>query len=212
VAALVAALDGDPRAGAAAAQLLDPDGNPRPTAWRLPGVGTALAGALFLHRRLTVQSAGTVGWAQSSAMLVRRAAAEQVGYLDPRFFVYSDETDFCKRLGDAGWTTLLVPEARAIHHEQLASDLAAASRRIVEFHRNRDAYMRKHHSRAAALAVRVLTAWAYLLRAAAALVLPEHEPRRHLLHARQALLPARGEGIREAAENYNRMRNAFRNA
>ena len=33
--------------------------------------------------------------------------------------------------------------------------------RIVEFHRNRDLYMRKHHGAAAALAVRVLTAWSY---------------------------------------------------
>ncbi|MEA2397615.1 MAG: hypothetical protein QOK25_1171, partial [Thermoleophilaceae bacterium] len=116
-AALVDALERDPRAGAAAAQLLDPDGRPQPTAWRLPGVGTALVGALFLHRWLTVQGAGVVGWAQSSAMLVRRAAAEDVGFLDPQFFVYSDETDFCKRLGDAGWHTLLVPAARAIHRE-----------------------------------------------------------------------------------------------
>jgi GT2 family glycosyltransferase len=208
VTALVRALDGDPRAGAAAAQLLDPDGNPRPTAWRLPGVGSALAGALFLHRVLTVQGGGIVGWAQSSAMLVRRGAAQEVGYLDPEFFVYSDETDFCKRLGDAGWHTLLVPEARAIHREQLATDTAAAARRIVEFHRNRDRYMRKHHSPAAAAAVRVLAAWTYAARALAALALPGHDPRRYLLHARQALAPARGEGIREAAENYNRMRGA----
>ena len=137
-------------------------------------------------------------------MLVRREAAAQVGYLDPRFFVYSDETDFCKRLGDAGWRILLVPEARAIHREQLATDRAAAERRIVEFHRNRDLYMRKHHSRPAAALVRVLTAWPYLLRALAALVLPGHDARRYLLHARQALRPGRGEGIREAAEELNR--------
>jgi N-acetylglucosaminyl-diphospho-decaprenol L-rhamnosyltransferase len=204
-AALVDALEGDPRAGAAAAQLLDPDGRPQPTAWRLPGVGTALVGALFLHRWLTVQGAGVVGWAQSSAMLVRRAAAEDVGFLDPQFFVYSDETDFCKRLGDAGWHTLLVPAARAIHREQLSTDRAAAERRIVEFHRNRDRYMRKHHGPAAALAVRVLTAWAYLVRAVAGAALPGHDARRYLMHVRQALCPARGEGIREAAENYNRM-------
>ncbi len=113
-------------------------------------------------------------------------------------------------IGDAhaGWRTLLVPAARAIHHEQLATDPAAGERRIVEFHRNRDRYMRKHHSRAAAAAVRALTAWAYLLRAFAALLLPSHEPKRYLLHARRALRPARGEGIREAAENYNRMRAA----
>ena len=202
-AALLAALEADPRAAAAAAQLLDPDGRPQPCAWRLPSVWTALAGAVFLHRRLTVQWGGEVGWAQSSAMLVRRAAAAEVGYLDPAFFVYSDETDFEKRLRDAGWRILLVPEARAIHHEQLATDLAAAERRIVEFHRNRDRYVRKHHGPVAAAAVRVLTAWPYLLRALAALVLPGHDSRRYLLHARQALRPGRGEGIREAAEAHN---------
>ncbi|MBV9213421.1 MAG: glycosyltransferase family 2 protein, partial [Actinobacteria bacterium] len=205
-AALVEALDRNPRAGAAAAQLLDPEGRPQPCAWRLPGVGAALAGAMFMHRRLTVLHGGVVGWAQSSAMLVRRGAAREVGYLDPQFFVYSDETDFCKRLGDAGWQTLLVPEARAVHREQLATDRAAAERRIVEFHRNRDRYMRKHHSRAAAFAVRALTAWAYLARAGAALFLPGHAPSRYLLHARQALMPGRGDGVREAADRYNRAR------
>jgi GT2 family glycosyltransferase len=207
-AALLEALRADPQAGAAAAQLLNPAGRPQPTAWRLPGIGTAAAGALFLHRRLTVQWGGEVGWAQSSAMLVRRAAAEQVGFLDPRFFVYSDETDFCKRLGDAGWRTLLVPEARAIHHEQLSNDFASWERRIVEFHRNRHRYMLKHHTRATAWLVRLLTTWTYLCRAVAAAVLPGYDSRRYLLHARQALLPWRGEGVREAAENYNRMRAA----
>ncbi|HKP92241.1 MAG TPA: glycosyltransferase family 2 protein [Thermoleophilaceae bacterium] len=204
--ALLDALEADPGAAAAAAQLLDPSGKPQPTAWRLPGVGTAVVGALFLHRRLTVQWGGAVGWAQSSAMLVRREAAERVGFLDPRFFVYSDETDFCKRLGDAGWRILLVPEARATHHEQLSSDFASAERRIVEFHRNRHRYMLKHHSRATAWVVRLLTSWTYLCRAAVALVLPGYDPRRYLLHARQALRPWSGEGIRESAENYNRMR------
>ncbi|MGH2961429.1 MAG: glycosyltransferase family 2 protein, partial [Solirubrobacterales bacterium] len=98
-------------------------------------------------------------------MLVRREAAEAVGFLDPRFFIYSDETDFCKRLGDAGWRILYVPAARAVHHDQLSTDPVARARRTVEFHRNRDLYMRKHHSRGAALAVRALTAWFYLVRA-----------------------------------------------
>jgi GT2 family glycosyltransferase len=185
--ALLAALEGDPAAAVAGARLLDPEGLPQASAWRFAGWRTVVAGALFLHRRLTVQRSGAVGWAQSSAMLVRRAAAEQVGYLDPRFFVYSDETDFCKRLGDAGWRILLVPEARAIHYEQLSSDFASAERRIVEFHRNRHRYMLKHHSRRTAWAVRLLTAWTYLCRAAAAVVLPGYDPRRYLLHARQAL-------------------------
>jgi glycosyltransferase involved in cell wall biosynthesis len=113
VEALVAALDADPRAAAATPQLLDSGGEPVPCAWRFPGVGTALAGALFLHRLFTVQSKGSttrlVDWAQSSALLVRREAAAEVGYMDPAFFVYYDECDFAKRLAEGGWHSLFVP-------------------------------------------------------------------------------------------------------
>jgi N-acetylglucosaminyl-diphospho-decaprenol L-rhamnosyltransferase len=209
-AALIEALRADPRAAIAAAQLLDPQGRAQPTAWRLPGVTTALAQATFTHKRFVVEDGGIVGWAQSSAMLVRGEAARQVGYLDPDFFVYSDETDFQKRLNDAGWHALLVPEAKAIHHEQLSTDLSAASRRIVEFHRNRDRYMRKHHGPVAALVVRVLTAWSYAVRALIATALPGHDAARYRLHAVQALLPRRGQGIREAAADYNRLRDSRR--
>ena len=198
---LIDALERHPRAAIAAAQLLNPSKEPQPTAWRAPGVATALAQATFLHQKFVVQQGPEVDWAQSSAMLVRREAAEQVGYFDPDFFVYSDETDFCKRLKDAGQEILLVPEAQAIHHEQLST---GATRRIVEFHRNRDLYMRKHHGRAQAAIVRVLTAWAYAARALAAAILPGHDAARYRLHAAQALFPSRGEGIREAAEEYNR--------
>jgi N-acetylglucosaminyl-diphospho-decaprenol L-rhamnosyltransferase len=208
VPALIGALRSDRQAAVAGAQLLSPDGSPVPCAWRLPSARTALAGALFLHRRYTVESGGDatrpVGWVQSSAMLVRRQAALEVSGFDPNFFVYSDETDFCKRLSDAGWRILHVPSARAIHHDQMAQDAAGADRRIVEYHRNRDLYLRKHLGRTRAFLLRPLLAWPYLLRALAALVLPGHSPRRYWLHARQALMPGGGEGIREAAEAYNR--------
>jgi N-acetylglucosaminyl-diphospho-decaprenol L-rhamnosyltransferase len=208
VPALIGALRSDRQAAVAGAQLLSPDGRPVPCAWRLPSVETAVAGALFLHRRLTVESGGggirPVGWVQSSAMLVRREAALQIGGFDTDFFVYSDETDFCKRLTDAGWRILYVPPARAVHHDQMAQDAAGAARRIVEYHRGRDRYLRKHLGPTRAALLRPLLAWPYLLRAIAALVLPGHPARRYWLHARQALLPGRGEGIREAAEAYNR--------
>jgi N-acetylglucosaminyl-diphospho-decaprenol L-rhamnosyltransferase len=202
--ALLDALDADPRAAAAGAQLLDSEGDPVPCAWRFPGVGTAAVGALFLHRWLTVQSRGgrtrRVDWAQSSALMVRREAAAEIGYMDPGFFVYYDECDFCKRLDDAGWRTLFVPGAEAVHHDQLSTDLTAGLPRIVEFHRNRDLYMRKHGTRAGALAVRVLTAWAYAVRAAVAAVVPGRPAGVYRAHARQALFPGRGQSLRQRAE------------
>jgi N-acetylglucosaminyl-diphospho-decaprenol L-rhamnosyltransferase len=210
VEALVGAMRSNATAGAAGARLLDPSGRPQPCAWRLPGLGTAIASALFIHRWAVVESGGDhtreVGWVQSAAMIVRRAAAEEVAYLDPAFFVYSDETDFCKRLTDAGWRILHVPAAEVVHHEQLASDESARERRVVEFHRGRDRYMRKHHGTGVALAVRLLAAWAYGIRALAALVLPGHDASLYRLHARQALFPGRGEGLREAAAAYNSAR------
>ena len=206
--ALLDALESDPRAAAATAQHLTSEGEPKACAWRLPGVGPALAVALGVQGPLVVQSRGDsvreVGWAQSSALMVRREAAERVDFFDPEFFVYSDETDFCKRLRDAGWRILYVPEARAIHHDQLGTDPQSMQRRIVEFHRGRDLYMRKHHSLPSRAAARLLWTWAYAIRALAALALPGHEPLRYLIHAAQELRPDRGEGIREAAEAYNR--------
>jgi GT2 family glycosyltransferase len=201
--ALLDALRHDPQAAAAGAQLLAPDGTPQPCAWALPSVSTALAFALFLHRLGTVQSSGNavreVGWIQSSALLVRREAAARIGWFDPDFFVYSDETDFQKRLHDAGWRVLYVPQARAIHHEQLSTDVAASARRITEFHRGRERYMRKHHGLLQALAVRVITALGYAVRA----LIPGNNTRRMALHASRALMPGRGEGMREAAARFN---------
>ena len=205
VEALLEVMEREPKAAAATPQLLDSDGKPVPCAWRFPGVGTALAGAFFLHRWLTVESQGrevrSVDWAQSSALMVRRDAAAAVGYMDPEFFVYYDECDFARRLRDAGWHSLYVPGAEAVHHDQLSTDLAKGLPRIVEFHRNRDLYIRKHHGRGAALAVRVLTAWSYAARAIAASLLPKQPAPVYWAHAHQALFPGRGESLRDRATN-----------
>ena len=208
VQALLGALEADHGAAVAGAQLLTSGGEPTACAWRLPDILWALAAAVFLQDPVAVQSTGArvreVGWVQSSAMLVRREAAEQVGWLDGDFFVYSDETDFCKRLRDAGWRILFAPAARAVHHDQLGTDAASMRRRIVEFHRNRDLYFRKHGLMLTRLVWKTCWTWAYLARAAAAVLVPGRDARRYLLHARQELFPGRGEGIRDAAEAHNR--------
>ena len=101
--ALVDALEADPAAAVAGRAAADE----RRRAHRLRvaparrGLGAG-RGRCSRHRPYAVQSRGArvraVGWVQSSAMLVRREAAAGVGWLDPGFFVYSDETDFCRRL------------------------------------------------------------------------------------------------------------------
>lgn len=204
VAALFEAIEASLEAGAAGAQLLDSNGEPYACAWRFPGVRTAFMGGLFLHKRYTVQSGGKetieVDWAQSSALMVRREAAERVSWMDPEFFIYYDECDFCKRLDEAGFKTLYVPSALAVHHNQLSTDLTSGLPRIVEFHRNRDLYMRKHGNPVSAFAVRVLTAWTYAMRTLAAVFMRSAPTGIYRAHTKQALFPYSGESIRDRAE------------
>lgn len=47
--------------------------------------------------------------------MVRRAVIDQVGMLDPRFFYYWEETEWCLRAARAGWRIVHVPEARLWH-------------------------------------------------------------------------------------------------
>jgi GT2 family glycosyltransferase len=207
--ALYEALDADPRAGAAGATLLSPDGSPQASAWRFPRPRSALLTALWLHRRFVVQSRGEevreVDWVQSAALLVRSEAAAAIGYFDSAFYVFSDEIDFCKRLRDAGWHVLYVPQARAVHHDVLP-DGTLPQHWIVELARNRDRYMRKHHSPATARVVRWLTAFGYATRALGALAVSGRDARRYARQARAALFPGRGEGLSEQAADLNRGR------
>lgn len=207
--AMVSALAADAKAGAVGGVLLRPSGESQPSAWAFPSVRGALLAAVG-RPNAVVQSGGNhvreVDWAQSAALLVRVAAARQIGGFDREFFVYSDEVDFQKRLSEAGWKVLWSPHAVVVHHEQLSTDLERARRRIVEFHRGRDRYLRKHAATPARLAITALTAGTYLARAAAALVLPGHDARRYLLHAGAAARPGRGEGLAEAAAAFNAAR------
>jgi GT2 family glycosyltransferase len=206
VAALVDAIESGERVAVAGGQLVYPDGSASPCAWRLPGVGAALAQLLFLGGLLVTQSRGDavreVGWVQSAAMLVRREAVLGVGGYDEAFFLYSDETDLEKRLRDSGFAVVYVPQAVVVHHEQLSS--AGDKRRIVQFHRGRDRYMRKHHSALAVHLARWLWSLAYVVRAVIACFRPGISPGAYLDHARQSLRPEVGEGVEEAAAAFNR--------
>ena len=59
--------------------------------------------------------------------------------------------------------------------------------------------MRKHHGADGALAVRVLTAWSYAVRALVATVLPDQPARVYRAHARQALFPT-GRKLRDVRD------------
>jgi hypothetical protein len=60
------------------------------------------------------------------AMLVGRSVLDEVGLLDPGFFMYYEEVDWCLRARAVGYRNLFVPRAKVWHRKpQLRSDRAA---------------------------------------------------------------------------------------
>jgi N-acetylglucosaminyl-diphospho-decaprenol L-rhamnosyltransferase len=48
--------------------------------------------------------------------MLRREVLARIGLLDERYGMYSEEIDLARQLAADGWTTLLAPAARVIHH------------------------------------------------------------------------------------------------
>ena len=74
-------------------------------------------------------------------MLARREALESAGFLDERFFIYSEETDLCLRIKGAGWEIRTFPYMTILHHAgkagfnpRMASQEAYARRQYLSKH------------------------------------------------------------------------------
>lgn len=70
------------------------------------------------------------------AIMFRREVAERIGLLDPRFFLYYEETDWCARAKEAGFRMLYVPEAK-VYHKVSATMGRNSAEMIYYFVRNR---------------------------------------------------------------------------
>lgn len=71
--------------------------------------------ALFEMHDVTDHQPYTVPWVIGSAMFVRRAAINEIGGMDARFFMYMEDADWCRRLWDAGWKVVYHPGCSIFH-------------------------------------------------------------------------------------------------
>ncbi len=77
------------------------------------------------------------------AFFVSRAVFSDVGLLDPRFFLYWEESDFCFRARKQGWKSYSIPTAKVWHHVS-ASFVGGKPHSTYFFHRNRLLWLEKH--------------------------------------------------------------------
>jgi GT2 family glycosyltransferase len=119
-------------------------------------IASFLPGRIYglLDRRAPTASLGptaepvAVDYVEGAFMLCRAEALRSVGGFDERFFLYHEEEDLCRRLGEAGWQTLLVPRAVAAHSQGTSSEGVAAGAMCAFRLHSLYWYHRRYHSRA----------------------------------------------------------------
>ncbi len=140
LAELVRAMDARPEVGLASVVQRGPDGRLQPSIRRYPSPARDLGEALFAAhwpvlttlqeletRAERYEREGPVDWLVGAFLIARREAIDVVGRLDDRFFLYSEEIDWCYRFRRAGWEVRHLPVMAVTHHSGLRhrSDLMA---------------------------------------------------------------------------------------
>ncbi len=154
---LIAFLDGNPAAGCATPQLVDPDGSLQNSFDNVPSLASELLNKWMLRmalpRRYPSKRSSFTGPVEVEApigacLAVKAEAVAKTGGFDERFFFFLEETDLCLRIRQAGWSCWLLPNLEVVHGKG-KSKAARPCRAWIEYYRSNYAFFRKHRGTAA---------------------------------------------------------------
>ena len=158
LAALVQWMAGRPQAGAVAPRLVYPDGrlqrscrsfpSPDTVWWEVLGLSRLLPRSrTFGKYKMTWWDYGAdrqVDQPMASALLLRKAALDQVGLFDEGFPMFFNDVDLCRRLVDRGWEVWYTPTVTMTHHHGGSTRLVRREM-IAESGRSFRRYYEKHY-------------------------------------------------------------------
>ncbi|HEY0822299.1 MAG TPA: glycosyltransferase family 2 protein [Ramlibacter sp.] len=163
IATSVRYMEAHPRCGILGVRLTGDDGGLQPSRRSFPTPVTTFLRRTGLERAVSVRGArhdieedhareAECDWVPGCYYLVRRAVLDDIGLFDPRFFLYFEEVDHCRRARDAGWTVTYLPSTSVVHvGGESARSVAGLSawRQVSALQVESEVlYMRKHFGRA----------------------------------------------------------------
>ncbi|MFH1111645.1 MAG: glycosyltransferase family 2 protein [Patescibacteria group bacterium] len=132
---LISFMQAHAKVGLAAPKLVNPDGNVQmsafifPTFWLpifrrtplgyWPWAKTKIEHYLMMN--WNHQKNSPVDWLLGACLIARREAIEQVGLLDEQYFLYVEDTDWCRRFWEKNWQVYYVAEVSMVHYHQRQS-------------------------------------------------------------------------------------------
>lgn len=157
---LVDFMQAHPTAGAAASGIEDEAGELWAYAFRFPsivdefargvrlGIVARVLSPFVVSQRMGNEPA-EVDWFPGAAMMCRADVVRQLGGMDEAFFLYFEETDFCRKLARNGWSSWYVPKSRVVHATGQSTGVTAAgneTKRLPEYwFESRRRYFVKNH-------------------------------------------------------------------
>jgi GT2 family glycosyltransferase len=160
LAKLVSFADSHPDIGILGPKIENPDGSLQLSARKFPTMGTGLfrrtpLGKLFPNNRFVREymiwdwkhnETRNVDWVSGAALVIRREALEDIGPLDPGFFMYCEDVDWGYRAKLHNWKVTYYPMTKVVHQIGAASDHAPV-RMIYQHHRSMLRFYLKHYAR-----------------------------------------------------------------
>ena len=169
----VRAMDAHPEWGILGVRLVGLDGADQPscryfpTPWNMFLDATGLDRFVFWSQLVDDPACPrdqiqTCDWVPGCFFLIRRDVIAQIGTFDPRFFMYYEEVDYCRRAKAAGWKVAYFPNTRVIHlggaSAQALGPLVAVTRQVSALQMESEVlYLRKHHGTGGLLSMFALT-------------------------------------------------------
>lgn len=128
-----------PRAGIIGFQVRDTDHGLQPSVGRFPTLARCLLRLIVPRSQRRCQALRSrrrrqVDWVSGCCLLIRRECFDDVGGLDPRFFLYYEDVDLCRRARERGWSVWHEPGLRVIHHRPLHRRRMPPALRLVVRH------------------------------------------------------------------------------
>ena len=170
--AIVAAIVEDDIVGALGPRLEDPDGTPQISCFRhasplsefLATAHLSWLDPIFQFAQVAIPaptSRRKCDWVSFGCVILRRAAVEQSGLLDDGYFMYFEDSDYCRTLSKNGWKVVYDPTPRVVHFRggssPVKSNARAKKRLPAYYYASRTRYFRKTYGLAGPLLANI--AW-----------------------------------------------------
>lgn len=148
-----------PNMGMMGANMIYPDGRRQHCVSRLPSISNIIFSRLKLNKkfpnnqlikktcemRTDENTESVVESIRGALMFISAKAVKKIGLLDEKFFLWFEETDYCKRIRDAGLDVMYAPSINTIHRSEASISGMKIRERLLIYNKSLRRYFRKHH-------------------------------------------------------------------